>query len=204
MVAPIGVAMAATMAAAQDVPARYSVTIDGVAYRSENPPSFQVARGSAQGTAPANDLLAFVPDDPKSRAGASISPQPGFHQAIADVGVDDAITVLVSAGAEIPVAGGRSRTVVNLMVQGVTKNRLSALPLTAPVSRVGQPPQAGPSALVRASHNGRPYEGISGEVVIEAIDFAARSVRGRFMVTTGPSITGGQGPLRMTDGRFSK
>jgi hypothetical protein len=178
-----------------------------VAYGSTTPPAFHIARGSAQGTAPANDLLAFVPNDPTSGASISTAPGPGLHQAIDDVGAEQAITLLISGSgtpAGAPTAEGIGRTVVNLMVQGVSKAALAKLPLTAAIRPIAQAAPDGPSALARVSHGGKPYEAVRGQVTIESLDFAAKRVRGTFALTTGMGLVDKKAALQLTNGRFTR
>jgi hypothetical protein len=158
-------------------------------------PGFSCTIGGASlsSTAPPNVFVGRVPPQPIPS---------GFHQAIDDVPASEPLTIVVQGAASSPSAPGKQLQ-ATFAIRGVTKNLLAKLPLTAAVEVPGRGPSRIPTATVRLTYGSTAYEGARGQIVIEAIDFAASTVRGTFNLTTGQSFDQ-QAPIQLTNGRFER
>ena len=171
------VALAGSFAMAQSSPG-FSCSIGVASLSNREPPNVVVGRGTPQ----------QIPS--------------GFHQAIDDVPASEPLTIVIQGTASSPSAP-RKQLQVTCAIRGVTKNLLAKLPLTAAVELPGRGPSRIPTATVRLTYGSTAYEGARGQIVIEAIDFAASTVRGTFNLTTGQSFDQ-QAPIQLTNGRFER
>jgi hypothetical protein len=158
----------------------FSCTIGGASLSSTSPPTFTIGRGSLEQVPPDADPVQVF-------TGASPS---------------EPLTIVIKGDATSPSAPGKELR-VTFTIRGVTKNLLAKLPLTAPVELPGRAQTKGPAATVRLSYGPTAYEGARGHVAIDAIDFAAQTIRGNFNLTTGQSFDQ-QPPIQLTNGRFER
>lgn len=159
-------------------PVQFSCTAAGQSFSSAMVPRFQVTRGTSEyALSMGDDMLFYVRTQAKGEKSWTSALLPGSHQMIEDVKPGEPITLIVSLGADIPKLPGEL-LLVTVAVKGVSKSALAKLPLTLPVKDILQ--GQGAHAHVMARYANGNYEGASGKVVIEAVDFKARTIRGRF------------------------
>jgi hypothetical protein len=159
-------------------PVQFTCTAAGQSFSSVSVPRFQVTRGTNEyALGMGDDMLFYVRTLANGEKSWSSALLPGSHQMIDDVKPGDAITLIVSLGADIPKLP-RELLLVTVAVKGVTKSALAKLPLILPVKNTLE--AQGAHAHVTARYAGGIYEGASGKVVIEAVDFKAWVIRGRF------------------------
>ena len=172
----------------------FSGEIDGRAFSSTSQQSVGLARGRVTFLMPPQNLLLY-----SDANGATVSmPGPGLRQRIMDVGPDQPLTLVLTLASAI---GGDPKAVagVTLLVHGVTTTLLKTLPVTARVGGAGSAPSLDAILdLARVTYPGA----AAGQLTIDALDLARRSVRGSFHVTTQPGMIGKEKPLTLTNGHF--
>ena len=163
-------------------PVQFSCTAAGQSFSSDAFPIFQVAKGSNEYVMSQRyDMLMYERTEADGTQAWSSKPVAGSRQMIQAVKPNEPITLIVSLGAEIPKLPGKFLQ-VTVAVKAVTQEALAKLPLRVAVQGRGK--AQGTHASVMAQYAGGIYEGTAGEVVVEAVDFKARTIRGRFNTET--------------------
>jgi hypothetical protein len=193
------VVLLAVVAHAQSA-ASFSATIGGTSLIGTAPPTLTIGRGAVSLVPPDGNLLWYVPDGTTNQKPTRSQPGAGFHQAITDVPPDEALTVVVQGAAQAAGDPAR-RLVLTLRLQGATKATLGTFPITAPIVPSGSKPPKIATVVARVTYGPVAYEGARGQVVIDALDLAARRIHGTFAVTTTKSFDG-RPAIEIADGQF--
>jgi hypothetical protein len=185
-------------------PVQFSCTAAGQSFSSDSFPIFQVAKGASEYVMSQKyDMLMYERTEADGSKSWSSKPVDGSKQMIEAIPPSEPITLIVSLGAEIPKMPGKFLQ-VSVSVKAVTRSALAKLPLTVPVQGRGK--GQGTHASLAVQYAGGIYEGTAGEVVVEAVDFKAKTIRGRFSAETkNPGFgTAPAGPmLKIEAGKFN-
>ncbi len=157
------------------------------------------------------DLLAYLSIGPQGGSTYSNTPVDGGHLALDKLKPEDTVTLVLSLGSEIPDDAQKALR-LTLAAKGITKDTLTKLPLTLPImpSTLGlttTPVMPAAEAVAQFAYDVY-YVGTGGELVVESIDLANRSIRGTVRADLRFETVGGKGEklfgdtVSITDGRF--
>ncbi|MGF1644989.1 MAG: hypothetical protein ACFCUJ_15230 [Thiotrichales bacterium] len=157
------------------------------------------------------DLLVYHVEGASGGTSYSNTPVEGAHPAIDKLPPSAPVTVVLTLGSAFPDDATKALS-VTLAVKGITKEALSNLPLTVPilpstVTLTAIPNTPGAEAMVQLAYDVY-YVGTGGEVVIESVDLAHRSISGTVRADLKFEVVAGKGEkllgdtISITDGRF--
>ncbi len=157
------------------------------------------------------DLLVYHVEGASGGTSYSNTPVEGAHPAIDKLPPGAPVTVVLTLGSALPDDTTKALS-LTLAVKSITKGDLSNLPLTVPilpstVALMAIPNTPGAEAKAQFAYDVY-YVGTGGEVVIESVDLAHRSISGTVRADLKFEVVAGKGEkllgdtISIIDGRF--
>ncbi|MGF1547140.1 MAG: hypothetical protein ACFCUG_07420 [Thiotrichales bacterium] len=194
-------------------PVQFACSLNGTALASAAYQGFSMGAGHAVAYLgqSSRDLLAYVAAGAQGEASYSNTPVEGARPAIDGLPPGALVTVVLALGSTFPDDASKALH-LTMALKDVSLDALANLPLTVPVipstvALTATPTSPGAEVIAQFAHN-MVYVATGGEVVIEAVDPAHRSIRGTLRADLKVTEVGGDGEklfgatVAITDGRF--